>query len=104
MRRRQPEFPCRLVGRMYACMIDRQQSYDLRHGTFQEGWDTFLPNVNGGEYSPEFECLGCELRLLCAQCPAMAQLEHGRSEKRVDNSCRLTHLRRMPLLRINNDY
>ena len=54
----------------------------------------FLPLVIAREYSSEFECLGCELRLVCAQCPALAELEHGESEKRVDFLCQVAKLRR----------
>jgi radical SAM protein with 4Fe4S-binding SPASM domain len=81
------------AGQLYPCMNDRQLPYDLRNGSFQEGWGQFIPKVISRQYSVNFPCLGCELRLTCAQCPAMAELEHGEIEKRVDFLCHIAKLR-----------
>ena len=53
-----------------------------------------MPAVRAQEYNPTFECLGCGLRLLCAQCPAAALSEIGNLETRVPFLCQLAHLRR----------
>jgi radical SAM protein with 4Fe4S-binding SPASM domain len=82
------------AGRLFPCLTDRHLFYDLRSGSFQEGWEHFLPQVTDRRYSNGFPCLGCELRSLCAQCPAVADLEHGESEKQVEFLCQVTKLRR----------
>jgi radical SAM protein with 4Fe4S-binding SPASM domain len=81
-------------GQLFPCLSGRQPSYNLRSGSFQEGWDQFLPQVISRQYNADYPCLGCELRHVCAQCPAMAELEHGDSEKRVEFLCQVAKLRR----------
>ncbi len=82
------------AGKLYPCITDRQLGYNLRQGTFKEGWDQFLPQVINRQYSPDFACLGCELRPVCGQCSAAAELEHGMREQPVDFLCKLARLRR----------
>ena len=81
------------AGRLSICMTARKPYFDLRHGSFKEGWEQFLPQVMAREYSPNFECLSCDLRDACAQCPAVAELENGDAEKRVDFLCQIARLR-----------
>lgn len=81
------------AGRLCLCLSSRQPSYDLRNGSFKEGWEKFFPQALDRLYSTNFECLGCELRLVCAQCPALAELERGDAEKRVEFLCQMTKLR-----------
>ncbi len=81
-------------GRLSACISTRQSSYDLRVGSFKEGWDVFLLQEIIREYSNRIPCLGCELRLVCPQCPALAELEHGDMEKPVEFLCQIAKLRR----------
>ena len=38
-------------GRLCACISTRQPSYNLRNGSFQEGWDVFIPQEIVREYS-----------------------------------------------------
>ncbi len=83
------------AGRLYACMDARQISYDLRMGKFEEGWEKISTQVTSLLHTPDFPCLECELRLLCAQCPAMAELEYGESERRVEFLCQLARLRKL---------
>jgi radical SAM protein with 4Fe4S-binding SPASM domain len=82
------------AGILSGCLTARQPSYDLRHGSFKEGWEIDLAQMISRQYSPDFECLGCDLRPMCAQCPAVAELEHGDVEKPVDFLCQVTRLRR----------
>jgi radical SAM protein with 4Fe4S-binding SPASM domain len=81
-------------GRLCLCLTARQPAYDLRSGSFEEGWEQFLPELIDRFYSESFECLGCELRRVCMQCPALAELELGDVEKRVEFLCQVTKLRR----------
>lgn len=80
-------------GRLGLCMTAREPAYDLRRGSFREGWREFLPAVLELEPGEGYECGQCPLRLLCGQCPGWAQLEHGNPYRRVEYLCRLAHLR-----------
>ena len=82
------------VGRLSPCLTARSPSYDLRKGTFNEGWGQFLPGIINREYSRSFPCQACELRLVCPQCPAVGATEMGDPEKRVDYLCQIANLRR----------
>ncbi len=81
------------AGNLCLCLSARQPAYNLRDGNFQEGWTRFLPQLIVRQYSPDFPCLSCDLRSLCAQCPALAELEQGDSEKRVEFLCQVAKLR-----------
>lgn len=83
-------------GHMTMCVIGRSPSYDLKSGTFREGWDLLRhtrQEVTNAETS--LECRTCEHRVLCQQCPARAQLEYGEGAEtqRVDWLCELAHIR-----------
>lgn len=80
-------------GSMSLCLVARTPSYDLRSGSFREGWERFVSSVLASEYSRSFGCSGCELRALCPQCPAMGIAEMGDPEARVPFLCELAHLR-----------
>jgi len=73
-------------------VLSREPSYNLRKGTFHEGWDSFLPKIYNQEVGDDFECVDCEYRSVCAQCPGNAQLEFGDPDRRSDFICQVTHL------------
>ena len=80
-------------GWLGACMISRVPGYDLRQGTFREGWRDFMPRVLAQKRSRETPCQNCELISLCGQCPGFAQMETGDQEEPVEYLCRIAHLR-----------
>ena len=80
-------------GQLSLCLSARQPSYDLRQGSFQEGWENFFGGVLAREPSPTFACSECELRPVCFQCPAMGLTELGDPERRVPFLCELAQLR-----------
>jgi radical SAM protein with 4Fe4S-binding SPASM domain len=80
-------------GKLSLCLVDRVPSYDLRRGSFREGWSEFLPQVRNRQASEDYECGQCRLLPVCPQCPGWARLEHGDLEKRVEFLCQVTHLR-----------
>jgi len=81
------------TGHLCLCLSARNPCYDLRKGSFLEGWETFIPGVLALEYDQEFSCVSCKLRAVCSQCPAMGFTELGDSEVRVPFLCKLAHLR-----------
>lgn len=80
-------------GKLSLCIIARSPNYDLRRGNFQDGWDRFIGSQLTMEHNPEYGCFGCELRTVCAQCPALSFCESGDLESKVSFLCELSHLR-----------
>lgn len=82
------------TGNLSLCPTSRHPSYDLRQGNFQEGWNHFLAQLIAMEHCHDFVCLDCELRYICGQCSAQAELENCSFEKKVEFLCQITKLRR----------
>jgi radical SAM protein with 4Fe4S-binding SPASM domain len=82
--------PC---GHLSACLISRRPAYDLRRGTFRQGWLEFLAAVRSRQPAGSYPCGTCELLALCGQCPGWGQLEHGDPEQPVDFLCQVAHRR-----------
>ena len=80
-------------GMLSLCIVARTPSYSLRLGRFHEAWSGFLADVRRAQHSREHQCTQCDLRSLCAQCPAVAVLETGDPEQPVSYLCEVTHLR-----------
>ena len=80
-------------SKLSACLISHVPSYDLRQGSFHEGWREFLSQVRYQRPREDYHCNRCELLPLCGQCPGWAQLEHGDPEKPVEYLCQVAHLR-----------
>lgn len=80
-------------GMMSLCVFSRRDEYDLRRGSFREGWEQFLRGVRAraGEHSGK--CRACHLKSICGMCPANGELEHDSPERPVDFLCHLAHLR-----------
>ena len=86
-------------GHLSLCMSARSPSYDLRNGSFQNGWDEFLLQVRHTPAPKENECGQCNLHPLCGQCPGWTQSENGIPGKPVEYLCQIAH-RRAQLLGI----
>mgnify|MGYP005839768701 FL=1 len=84
-------------GRLSPCLMSRHSSYDLRTGTFHDGWSSFLPTVVRKKREGVSPCQQCRLHALCDYCPGWAQLEGYDPELPVDHLCRLAHLRAQAL-------
>ena len=80
-------------GRLCLCMMVRYASYDLRSGSFQEGWGQFFPQIRSQKIEGNYICSQCELKPLCGQCPGWSFIEHGETQKPVDYLCQVAHLR-----------
>ncbi|MBN2437085.1 MAG: radical SAM protein [Deltaproteobacteria bacterium] len=71
---------------------DPHLRYNLRTGSFHEGWDDFLPSLADkvqGDREYRENCGRCEKRSDCRWCPAYGYLEHGRYPAKVSYLCRL---------------
>ncbi|WP_267313697.1 radical SAM protein [Desulfosediminicola flagellatus] len=82
-------------GKVSFCGFIKDPSlrYDIKNGTFNEYWNSFLPLV--GHSLPVIEeylngCGKCTKRELCRWCPAYAYLEHRNVHRKIDYLCELT--------------
>lgn len=80
-------------GRMSVCILSRFATYDLRRGSFREGWDHLTREVRRTKITRATRCTDCGIKALCGMCPANAELESGDPEVPVDFLCRVAHLR-----------
>jgi radical SAM protein with 4Fe4S-binding SPASM domain len=80
-------------GGLSVCLMSRVPSYDLREGTFRQGWLEFIPQVLSQKRRFPSPCQSCDLVFLCGQCPGWGRLESGDPERPVEYLCRLAHLR-----------
>lgn len=81
------------AGNLSICVISHQQTYSIRGGSFQEGWDSFLLQTRTKPKTRKTRCDDCRLHSLCSMCPANGELEAGDPESPVDFLCQVAHLR-----------
>jgi radical SAM protein with 4Fe4S-binding SPASM domain len=80
-------------GRMSICVLSHFDAYDLRKGSFREGWEDFLFKVRMKKLTTMTKCVECQIKAVCGMCPANGELENGHAEKPVDFLCQVAHLR-----------
>lgn len=80
-------------GRLVPCMLLREPAFDLRRGTFREGWDEHFPAMRRQARTKAMPCDTCDLHSACDQCVGWAVLETGDPEARVPFLCDLANLR-----------
>ena len=78
-------------GELTLCSISRLNSYDLRDGSFEEGFKDFLLGARTKARPRDFLCNQCEIEYMCDQCPAQSELVHGVLDKPVEFLCEITH-------------
>lgn len=78
----------------FCCFVKEEQlRYDLKKGSFAEGWDTFLPALSGEVQDClvfDQTCQTCTLQNECQRCPALSYLEHHQATAPSDYLCRFT--------------
>ncbi len=87
------DFAIHADGGMAICITSRQDTYDLKNGTFQEGWDDFLGEIRTKPITLQTKCVQCSIKGMCSMCPANGELENENPEKPVDYLCQVAHLR-----------
>lgn len=80
-------------GKLQICVLSKNESYDLRNGSFEEGWQHFLHQLKQKKITRRTKCTACSLKTLCNMCPANAELECMDAESPVDFLCEVAHLR-----------
>jgi len=80
-------------GKLSACVLSRRNVFDLRTGSFREGWENFLLGKRNQKRTKMTRCVSCPIRSMCGMCPAIGELEGGDPEEPVDFLCHVAHLR-----------
>lgn len=80
-------------GGMSICVLSEIDKFDLRLGSVDEAWTTFLGQVRQKRVTRRTKCTDCQLKEMCGMCPANGELENGDPESPVDFLCRVAHLR-----------
>lgn len=80
-------------GRLSTCMMVPGYEYDIRHGSFREGWEDYFPTVIGRRRERASRCDTCAIASACDGCPGWSLLEHGEFEHPVDYLCEINHRR-----------
>lgn len=80
--------------KMQGCVRASYRQYDLRSGSFDEGWDYLQRELIDKKSSPEFQCKNCQNIRFCEQCTANFGQTYGDEEKIDDFYCKVAELRR----------
>ena len=80
-------------GKMSICEMCRFHTYDLRSGSFRDGWDGNIPLLLEVRRETDSPCHTCPWKGQCNQCPGWAWAENGDLEAPVAYNCEITRLR-----------
>jgi radical SAM protein with 4Fe4S-binding SPASM domain len=80
-------------GNLSLCGMSSNDIYDLKEGSFRDGWEDFILSVRQKRITRQTKCFACEIKAMCGMCPANGELEKGDPEEPVDFLCRVAHLR-----------
>jgi radical SAM protein with 4Fe4S-binding SPASM domain len=84
-------------GQMTICVLSHRDGYNVREGSFTQGWDGRLKEIRATENTRKTICTDCKITTLCSMCAANGELEAGDAEKPVDFLCQVAHLRAFAL-------
>ena len=80
-------------GTLLSCEALPLNGYDLRRGSFREGWYGTVGALRQRRAGPANVCTACELKAMCDRCPATATLETGSPDGWIPYYCEITHRR-----------
>lgn len=88
----QSSFTVDPYGRLQMCQLARRAFFDLRRGSFKDGWDGLFPRLRSRAWQTHSACRRCNLISLCGSCPGAAETETGDLEGKVAKFCEVAHL------------
>src|SRR5207249_11299539 len=71
-------------GKMSICVLSHRDTYDLRAGSFREGWESFLSKVREKKVTRVTNCRACALKGICSMSPSDGEEELGNRVEPVD--------------------
>jgi radical SAM protein with 4Fe4S-binding SPASM domain len=82
-------------GKMTFCFLVKDPAflYDLKQGSFKEGWERFIPSLARRikvTHTYKDNCESCDLKSECSWCPVFAYLEHRKLDEKINYLCKLT--------------
>lgn len=80
-------------GALGSCMMVPSISYDLRHGSFRQGWAELGEAIVERRKSSATRCDTCSIAAACDTCPGWSTLEHADLHTPVDYLCAINHAR-----------
>ena len=80
--------------KMQGCVRASYRQYDLRNGTFEEGWDYLQREFLDKKSTPEYKCNSCQYIRYCEHCVANFMLAYGDEEKVDPFFCDVAKLRK----------
>jgi radical SAM protein with 4Fe4S-binding SPASM domain len=80
-------------GGLSLCAFAGVEGYDLRTGTFKEGWEGPVLTERSRKITRPTRCVRCAIKAACGMCPAYGRLENRDAEEPVDFLCASAHLR-----------
>ena len=80
-------------GSLRPCLMITDLTYDLKGGSFLEGWQQVIPHIWRKKIGFEFACNRCEKSVVCGYCPAFFKLENGMEVIHSEYLCALGHHR-----------
>ena len=89
----QHSFAIDAVGRLTACVLSPDDTFDLRQGGFKEGWEKYLLELRQKKVTRKTKCSACQIKAMCGMCPVNSELECQDAETPVDFLCQVAHLR-----------
>ena len=80
-------------GELQFCYAMRDANFDLRLGSFKEGFAYLVAKNKAAKFKTNSPCKDCKIWSICATCPGRAWLETGNPEQPVDFFCQLAKKR-----------
>jgi radical SAM protein with 4Fe4S-binding SPASM domain len=80
-------------GGLSLCAFAGVEGYDLKTGTFKEGWEGPVLTERNRKITRPTRCVRCAIKGACGMCPAYGRLENRDAEEPVDFLCASAHLR-----------
>lgn len=76
-------------GMLQPCLMCGAVQFNLREGSFLDGWRQALPAIDDLMAPADSDCILCDRKILCGYCPPFSALENGRADSVTEYLCQL---------------